>query len=174
MPGAPPATPANVDNLWPRLLAHIEGRSALAWLRNLELRSIDGEKVVLAPRPGHREMLGFATPPRLASLEPLFAELLGRPVKITIESAAEAGSTSSSNSTGEAPAGARPGLSVDARRKAMNLPLVKQVLQEFDATIVDIREEKPRPATPPPAPPPATGAESSAPAEDETEPDDDA
>ncbi len=134
-----PASQATVEPgaVWSRLMEEASGRSALGWLQNVQLAAIDGGTVRLAPRAGHREMLQFATPARRAPIAELLGKIMDRPVVVEMVPLAD-----DEESPEAAPAGSRRDrMSAQARGEALGLPLVRQVMDQFDVTILDVRDD---------------------------------
>lgn len=141
----------------------------MAWVRQLAMTKVEGQSVHLVPLPGHREILGFMTPPRQAQLAALLGEILGHSVRVSVAAPpldAGAGVTGSPSAAPAADAGAPrgpraplparpsfasamasrpasppPGQASADRDKVLNLPLVRQLMELFDASIVDVRAE---------------------------------
>lgn len=143
--------PINTDDLgavMEALRERVSDRPALAWLRFVILEKIDEKTAVLVPTPGHRDVLNFAKDPRrLQVVTDELIPILGRRVRVTMQAPApgsspggspgDAAQTPGSNSSGSNNASRHAD-----RRAAMDLPLVKQVLEVFpDAVLFDVREE---------------------------------
>lgn len=73
--------------------------------------------------------------------------MLGRPVKVEVQAPADAPAS--------VPSPAVPTQSLRPSQQVLNLPLVSQVMREFDTTLAGVRDEQPTsegdPATPAPA-----------------------
>lgn len=104
-------------------------------------------------QPGHNDLVAFATEERLRPLVDDLAAILGRRVRVTMESSAPA------RQDGEPGQGsAAPSAPANLRRQAMGLPLVKKLFDVFsDASLIDVRPE-PQPDEAP-APPPQPDAD---------------
>jgi hypothetical protein len=111
-------------------------------------------------------MVKFLTQPRRDQLAQLMQSVLGSPVRVEVETPAAGAQVDASALEGP-PSGGGGGGRASALEQAMSLPLVKQVMELFDAQIVDVRPEAqaeeapaaagPAPAADAPAPPrPAT------------------
>lgn len=142
--------------MWSTLLARLSDRPSAAWLRYLGLKRVDGDTVIVAPRPGHREVVPIATPARLEPVAAELSQIRGRRTRITVdpqadpEARTEAGDDGPEPGAGTGPgAGASPhdgGAAPFDRRAAMQIPLVRQAMTFFpDAAVIDAREDKPEP-----------------------------
>ncbi|MCC7409204.1 MAG: DNA polymerase III subunit gamma/tau [Phycisphaeraceae bacterium] len=129
-PLPPDASPAAV---WSRILEQSADKRAMAsWIGLLNLASFDGAVARLAPKPGHREIQKFVGERQRQQLAEMFQAAVGRSVRVELamppagEVEAPAGHTSSAASQAD-------------RRRALDWPLVKGVLEHFDATLVGVR-----------------------------------
>ena len=108
-------------------------------MRYLRIERFEGDTAVLTALPGHREVLAIATPARL---EPIAAELTtlrGQRTRCVI-AAPEASASRPAADGGAEAAASGPG--PFDRRAAMQVPLVRQVLEYFpDALLLEAREE---------------------------------
>lgn len=159
-PEVPPPVVANATNdprqVWDRLLRSVQEKPPLAWAQQLTLRALDGQVAHVAALPGHREMIRFMNPDRRKQLGQLLQSVLGRPVSVEVDpspidgsmdvnngdevSAAHDGRTTErGNGAGGTVGTARRMPTQAERAAAMELPLVKQVLEVFDATLVGVR-----------------------------------
>ena len=128
------------DAVWKALLEKADGQRSLSWVRNLTLDRVDGSAVHIDTKPGCADLKGFVDDNRRQQLAQLLAPVVGRPVRVLF---AESGSQPRQPDRPPAMAGAQPSsasLTQTARDGAMKLPLVKDVLEMFDATIVDVRK----------------------------------
>ena len=136
-PGPPPATPPTAaatdpKAIWQEILSMVADKPSLSWVLHMDLLSLEGGMVRVRPQPGHRDLVSFASQ-QGARLAELFQQVLKRQVRVKVDdseaAAAEAG----------------PGPAVQAaegrvdQKTAMSLPMVKQVLNAFDATVIDTR-----------------------------------
>ncbi len=144
-PQAPsPAPVINTNDLGAVVSAlrdRVAHRPALAWLRFVTIDKLDEQAAVLSPMPGHREVLHFARDQRrLQEVTDELTPILGRRVRVSMQSSPTP--KASADTTTQAPSpGNGPGRATD-RRAAMELPLVKKVLDVFpDAVLFDVREE---------------------------------
>ena len=171
-PAAPPAPSPAPDNaseqggaaptidageVWTRVLAAVADKASLGWVGSLRLQQFDGESAQLTTMPGRRELLRFVTPQRSEQLAQLFRQVLGRPVRVEIGSGGQSDHDADAESDPVAGAGADPHASSLSRSsdtvergRALDLPLVRQVMEHFDASVVDARR---KPATEGDAPP---------------------
>lgn len=105
----------------------------LSWAADLQLVRIDGSDVHLSVRPGQRDLLRFAQQQR-ERLAELMRSVLKRPVRVEI---------AAPQHSADAPP---PPTSANgdqlSQQEAMSLPLVRQVLEYFDATLVQAKRNK--------------------------------
>jgi DNA polymerase III subunit gamma/tau len=141
---------SNLDAVMAALRDRVADRPAFAWLRFVTIDKLDERSAVLSPTPGHREVLHFARDQRrLQEVTDELNPILGRRVRVSIQAPPAA-----EESDGRIETDAPPANGAADRRAAMNLPLVKQVLDVFpDAVLFDVREEAngDPPASQPPA-----------------------
>lgn len=112
-------------------MASIADKPHAAWIRSFTLQSLEQDVAKLEVRPGERDMLKFVTPERRTTLAQMLGRIVGRPVRVEIESPA-AGSQMDRSAAADASRGPRA-------QDAIALPLVREVMDLFDATIVDVR-----------------------------------
>ncbi len=132
-PAAPSTPSASPTELWPALLAGAAQRAPLSWVQNLTFRGFDGRTLKVAPAAGNRELTHFLTPARLDQLAQLAGSVLSQPVRVELDAPTTPPPEAS-------PAVAAQPTS-NSRQEAMSLPLVRQVQELFDTTVVDIRNE---------------------------------
>lgn len=120
---------------WNEVLAFVADKPALSWIRTFALKQLAGGVARLIAQPGHREIFKFVTDQRREQLSQIFGSVLGSPVKIEIEPPA---SPSAANSVTTS---AGPSSSQSALQQAMELPLVRQVMDLFDAQVVAVYPE---------------------------------
>lgn len=148
---APAPPPPQTQNPWGALLASIADKPHAAWIRSFTLQSLEQDVAKLGVRPGERDMLKFVTPERRTTLAQMLGRIVGRPVRVEIESS-PAGSQMDRSGALDASRGPRA-------QDAMALPLVREVMDLFDATIVDVRRADEANAAPSgPVLPPTPGA----------------
>ena len=119
----------------------VADRPAYAWLRFVNLDKLDDTTAQFSPTPGHREVMHFAKDQRrLQGITEELAPILGRRVQVSIHPpVSNQHDPADSNSFN--PQSSAPTKQAD-RRAAMDLPLVKQVMDIFpDAVLFDVREE---------------------------------
>ncbi len=128
--------------LWSGLLKEIVDKPSMNWVRALELRRYEGGVAQIAVLPGQRDLARFATTAACQDqLARLLTTIAGRPVRIDL-AASPSGAPPSELAAPDADSTAndsKPGLSA---QQAMALPLVKQVMEVFDVTLVEVREEQ--------------------------------
>ncbi len=143
---------------WSKLLEQVDQKPAMAWARQLGLKRFDQGVAYLAPLPGQRELAGFVTQPRREQLAEMLKSITGRPIRVELEPITattlnEAHPTNghtpptpgpAPSTTDQAaphahtPTPTRPGGPTPSdRQQALALPLVKQIMDVFDATLVD-------------------------------------
>lgn len=146
------------------MVRSVADRPAIGKLaQNLVLVAFDERGARLTPRPGYRDLAKLVTPRILEQLAAAFQQVTGRTTKVTLDLP-----------PADAPSTPAPGGMASQRQKALALPLVRQIMDLFDATVIDVRPEGstppasaptpstgPRPASPKPGPgplrPPAVG-----------------
>ncbi len=119
----------------------VADRPAFAWLRFVTIDKLDEQAAVLSPTPGHREVMHFASDQRrLQEITDELTPILGRRVRVSVKPLPGNGGTPD-DSQGPDPTGSASTRHAD-RRAALDLPLVKQVMDIFpDAELFDVREE---------------------------------
>ena len=136
-----PAVPVDASDptsVWNALHERLAQKSAWGWIDNVELLQIDKQGGVVAPKPGHGDMMGFLTDARLDQVAQQLEPILGTRVRITLQKAGDAGAQDRQST----PNGNGAAATLD-RRQAMELPLVKKVLDAFpDATILNVQPEE--------------------------------
>jgi len=150
------------EQLWERLLEAVADRPSMAWARSMSVAELTGDTLRVAMNPGHRDLAGFVTDAKRAQLTELLQSVTGRRLRITMSAAASGvvsagasasaagvsggGASGGSASGGGASGGgefesapAEPGAATaggspsdSQRTKALDLPLVKQVIEVFD------------------------------------------
>jgi hypothetical protein len=103
-------------------------------VRGLTPQRLDGGTIHVAPAPGRRDLLKFMTSQRREQLGQMLGQILGRPLRVQMASGS---SPAPGRPAGPAPR-ARPAASEQERQEAMNLPLVRDLLEAFDVTLVDV------------------------------------
>ena len=143
-----PATSNDGDDLWRRLITAIDDRPTMSWARHLALVRLDQSVVHVTPQPGHRDLIGFVNAHRRQQLAELIKPILGRPIRVELDTANMQASPPLETAGGpHPPAGhAPPQPHPTDRAAAMNLPLVQQVMAVFDVTIMNINHLRPNPS----------------------------
>ena len=163
------------QDVWQTVLKKIADQRPMAWARNLSLRKIDGPIAHLEAVSGRSDLKGFVNDQRRAQLAKLVEQVLGRPVRVTVdfspslpsftppppksgrlESPPSSASRQHTRQNQEPNTYTHAGqtqpaiessstasLTQSVRDQAMKLPLVKQVLDVFDATIINVQPMKP-------------------------------
>lgn len=141
---AQPFAPASQSprDIWAGVLRAVSDKPSLSWVRSLGLQTLDGQTARVAPLPGKQHVRRFIADRQRQQLADLIRPLIDRPVKVElIDEPPKKGAAQPRGDDGEAsPAPSRPDGRGD-RNEAMKLPLVQQVLEEFDATLIDTFEE---------------------------------
>lgn len=137
-----PAAAGQTGEVWSAVLASVAGKAPLSWVGALELARLEGGQACLALKPGRRELYSFvAMPARKEQLANLLKSVLGRPVRVEIlpptadvnRGAAEASQAVQSQTKAD-------------WRTAAKLPMVQEVMEVFDAQIVEVYSECQGPA----------------------------
>ena len=132
---------ADLGAVMSALRDRVADRPAYAWLRYVNIDKLDEQSAVLSPTPGHREVLHFAKDQRrLQEITDELTPILGRRVRVSMQAppVSDVSTEVSASSHASANAAVRQG----DRRAAMELPLVKQVLDVFpDAVLFSVRDE---------------------------------
>jgi len=136
---SPPADMAPAeDDTWAGVLDAVAEKPSMSWVRSLNLEKLKAGRAYVAPMPGRRELTKFLTPQRCEQLGEVFRKVLGRPVRVEI-----------ADPTGPPPPHADKtppaGDQID-HAKAVSLPTVRQVLDHFNAIVVEARPDQ-QPAT---------------------------
>jgi len=141
---------ANLAAVMSALRDRVADRPAFAWLRYVTIDKLDEHAAVLSPTPGHREVMHFARDQRrLQEITDELTPILGRRVQVSVHAPSASTHQHSDDNIGHAcdptrpqTQDPRPSGSAADRRAAMDLPLVKQVMDVFpDAVPFDVREE---------------------------------
>jgi DNA polymerase III subunit gamma/tau len=132
---------ADLGAVMAALRDRVADRPAYAWLRYVNIDKLDEQAAVLSPTPGHREVLHFAKDQRrLQEITDELTPILGRRVRVSMQ--APAVPEGSEKSTPSISSPVNPSARAADRRSAMELPLVKQVMEVFpDAVLFDVRNE---------------------------------
>jgi len=136
----PQAAPSGLAEIWARVLEAAGGGRASGWLTSLELVSITERFARLTPCPGKRDILNFARHARATDqLSQWFSAALARRVRVEVVPRADE-SAAASDAPGTLSGTGPVGLP-QQRQQALALPLVQQVLEHFDATLLGVRPE---------------------------------
>lgn len=135
---------------WQSVLAAAD-KPTLWWVRSLSVAGFQNDTLQLLAQPGQRYLINFINEARQAQLANLVEQVVARRVRISITMAVPLDDAPPTQGHTPAPTN---------RQKAMQLPLVRHVMEVFEgATIVDVRSEYNATEPPPPAAAtPATGS----------------
>ena len=106
----------------------------------MQVVSLQGGQLKLAVKPGEGHVARFMTDARKAQLAVIVESILGRRIRIQVDLEA---APQSPDSQTPSPDSIRLSVSNEARKKAMELPLVKQVTEMFNATLIDVKSVDP-------------------------------
>jgi len=112
----------------------LNDRPALNWVDGLTLEGIDGGNATFAVRPDQSQVQNFITPARQQQLADLLGELLGRTMRVQIERVQWEASMPP-----PAQQRSRPGRPDPS--DVADLPMVQQIMETFDVSLVDVRRE---------------------------------
>ena len=146
--------------MWDQLLAQITNKPSMSWVHSFSLKNLDRGVAQLVAEPGNREILKFVTPPRRDQLAALLATVIGKPIRVELELPPTFPTIPPPKPGVEAPRNPAPGISpgtspsppadrTSRLQHAMALPLVKRVMEVFDAQIMDVRPEDETPTSTP-------------------------
>lgn len=110
-------------------------RNALSWIRALQLVRLDNQTAHVVAALGKRDVLKFLSDRQKGQLADLLFDLTHQRFRVELDQSAQEDSASAALRASSTMA------NHTARREAMSLPLVKQVLDVFDAEVIDVREE---------------------------------
>lgn len=114
-------------------------KPALTWVGKLQVTAFDGETVNLVTEPGQRNLLGFINDNRKAQLADLIATVIGKRIRIELSAPQQEHAAPDMAATDSTARGAPRALNRQDQARALDLPLVKQVMQVFDgATLVGV------------------------------------
>ena len=119
-------------------MQRVEPISAFAWVDRIELADLDAATGVcrVRPRRGHRDIAGFVTPKQCERLAAELTKLTARRCRVEL---VEVSRPATPSEPGQAPKGSTRG----ERQKALDLPLVKDVIDVFpEAVLMDARAEE--------------------------------
>lgn len=133
----------DAQGLWQAVLDRHGQRAAFGWLRALAPGSYHQGSFELSLRPGQREMVKFFGDRQRQQLAQMLGEAAGRPVKVSLSLATHGdGQSGDASSADQLPGeGERRGVMTAAQRQAaMDLPLVRELLESFDLSLVEVRQ----------------------------------
>jgi hypothetical protein len=111
----------------------------LTWVGKLQVTGLDGDTVNLVTQPGQRDLLAFITESRKAQLADLITTVAGKRIRVALSAAQQDHAASDLAAAPASAAGAARALNRQEQARALELPLVKQVMQVFDgATLVGV------------------------------------
>jgi len=130
-PSSPQIASENPEEIWPALLSVIGNRPALHWVQSLTLTRIDGDQAHLAIQPGKRDLYRFITQDKRDQLGQLLSSIVRRTLRVQISppSAAAESANRPTNDNKQSNI-----------QQAMALPLVRQVMETFDASIINVKK----------------------------------
>lgn len=133
----PRVTSDDPQQLSDALAQHAQSRPAANWAGKLQVTAVDERSVTVAARPGQGQIISFVRTAKHEELASMLGDILGRRVDVRIESAMEAGASPQPSASASR---SRRTLSQQQRQDALQQPLVRELLSEFDATLIDIRD----------------------------------
>lgn len=129
--------PTDVRAVWSEVLRCVAEKRALSWMKSFELTRIDGRTAWIRSTVG-RDMTKFVTDRQRGQIAALLQSIVGDKLDIRVEKTSSAsGDASPQENLSETQPQKRL-----THNDAMDLPLVKQVMDIFDAQIVNVREEE--------------------------------
>jgi hypothetical protein len=142
--GADEPPPTTIADIWRAVLAMIQGKGSLSWVANFRLVSFEAGTAKIAPLPRQESRTGFASTPRnRATLESMLSDVVKAPVRVEIV-------TTESRTPSDKPADSgvdgqprQSGGSTSRLQRAMDLPTVRQLLDVFDVSIVEVHDDAP-------------------------------
>ena len=126
----PPSPPLSADELWQQVIEATGNKPALSWLKGMQVVSLQGGNLKLTVAAGQRDMIKFVNDARRQQLAELVGSILGRRIRVEVAARDE---------PAVEPATPKRGVDAEGRKKAMELPLVKQLDQVFEITLIDVR-----------------------------------
>ena len=131
--------------MWQALLTRLEHKPSFAWLDYFTLASLGEEVVTLSPAEGQRGLMSLVNDRRRQAIEQELARILGRSVRVKVTQpgeASEPGATAGETGQASSQSGGASQTSGGARQEAMNMPLVRELLEQFpNATLTDVKTE---------------------------------
>ena len=129
--------------VWSALMQRVQAVSAFAWVDKVELADIDSASgaVRIRPRQGSRDIAGFVSPRQCDRLAAELTKLTGRRCRIELAQSSSPNAAQGSGASAGGPASDRSNSQAGQRQKALNLPLVKDVIDVFpEAQLVRARK----------------------------------
>ena len=123
----PPESAARAD-VWSAVVESTSQKASLSWIQSLALNEIDRDTVYLTTVPGRRDLVRFITAQRRQQLADLLGRVLHRPVQVEIGHHQKLEPVTKSDRDQR----------ID-QRVVMALPTVREVMQHFDASLVDVQ-----------------------------------
>lgn len=104
-------------------------RPWMSWAEALELREWSGAIVKVAAKSSRPDAIKTISPQRREQLAAVFTKLLGRPMQVELVVPAPPAGAAPADASGR----------VSTKQQAMNLPIVRNVMEIFDATLIEFR-----------------------------------
>ena len=121
------------EAVWRAVLTAAADRPPLAWVRRLELQTIDERVATVAAGQGGGKTVRFISDRQREQLGELVSQVLGRTVRIEL----------AAGNTANRPTETTGGPDKGVQQEAMSLPLVRKVMETFeDVMLVDVRRER--------------------------------
>ncbi len=133
------SAPVSDEHLWSAAVEAVGDKPALGWINDLELVDVKDHRITLRIKPHVRSRARFMQA-QSPVLEQLFAEAAGRRVKVAIEAPVVTETAEAEPEPQARPRARR--ISQTEKDQAMQLPLVREVANMFDATLVDLRKDE--------------------------------
>lgn len=123
-------------------------KRAFAWLDHFSIAELGDKHVTLVPGPDQRGMLSLATEARRNELSAQLREILGRPVNVYVREPGDNDAAPGESSDTQPKQATEPSTG-GARQQAMELPLVREALEQFpNATLTHVQRHDTTSATP--------------------------
>ena len=141
----------DIHQIWKSVSDAVEKKPAMAWVRHLSLVDVNQDTARVATRPGCHELSGFLTSQRRQQLADLLEPIIARPVRVELEIPTDNKTVSDrdveavdhqevwkpvASKVVADPRFVR--ISQTDRTRAMSLPIVKQIMDLFDVTLVGV------------------------------------
>lgn len=122
-------------------------KPSLGWLSTLTPVALQGSVMQLKLKPGQRAMVRFLGPRQQQQLAQMLAQLTGQPMKVDLNLSTQDQGMAADGDTPGGDADENPGrsgsggvISAAQRQAAMDLPLVRELLESFDLSLVEVRQ----------------------------------